>query len=234
MSKNSQTKSKAYWKERDPYADQSHKKCARCGQQNHRAIFNRSLSRPDGLSAYCRPCEKLMRGAELAIKREHWKIHDPHLSPELKCCTGCKKDLPRSMFTLMRHHVDGLSSVCRECASKRSAANEKREPRARMLRCARARAKKKGFQFAITIDDIVIPTHCPVLGIPLFPGKGTFTDNSPSLDRINNDLGYISGNVRVISYRANSLKSDGTLTEMKLIIEDLRLTQTIHLPLNIN
>lgn len=34
---------------------------------------------------------------------------------------------------------------------------------------ARKRAKEKGLEFNITVDDIVIPETCPVFDIPLMP-----------------------------------------------------------------
>ena len=74
---------------------------------------------------------------------------------------------------------------------------------------AKSRAKKHGIPFDLTIEDVKIPTVCPILGIPIFWGS-KITDNSPSLDRIIPDLGYIKGNVCVISYKANRYKSNMT------------------------
>lgn len=89
----------------------------------------------------------------------------------------------------------------------------------------KARAKANGTPFTIELSDIVIPEVCPVLGIPIKPqnGKGQgFHPDSPSLDRIRPELGYVKGNVRVISARANLLKSDATSAEIALVLEDLR------------
>lgn len=62
---------------------------------------------------------------------------------------------------------------------------------------------------------------CPVLGIALrldLPeGFTTHVPNSPSLDRVRPDLGYVPGNVRVISNRANLIKNDGTADEHRRI-----------------
>ena len=88
-----------------------------------------------------------------------------------------------------------------------------------MVNDARKRAKEKGLEFSITADDISIPDICPVLGIPLFSGQSKWCDNSPSLDRIDNLKGYTKENIAVISLRANQLKNDGTLEELKLIVE---------------
>lgn len=90
-----------------------------------------------------------------------------------------------------------------------------------MLRNARSRALKKGLPFGVEVTDFVVPDICPVLGIAIDRNVGNMGDNSPSVDRIRPELGYVKGNVRVISQRANRLKCDGTAAEMKLVYEDL-------------
>lgn len=90
-----------------------------------------------------------------------------------------------------------------------------------LLRNARGRAFKKGLNVNIVEADIVIPDVCPVLGLRLEKAVGVMQDNSPSIDRIKPALGYVRGNIRVISQRANRLKCDGTAAEMKLIYKDL-------------
>lgn len=93
-----------------------------------------------------------------------------------------------------------------------------------MLAGAKLRAKKRGLEFVLTKDDIEIPVNCPILGIPIERNIGSgFHNSSPSLDRINNKLGYTKDNVRVISNRANLLKCDATLEELELIYKDALL-----------
>jgi hypothetical protein len=86
-------------------------------------------------------------------------------------------------------------------------------PAKRLWYAARARAKDKGIEFDIVVEDVVIPKLCPVLGLPL-KWTGKQSDNSASLDRIDNSKGYIKGNVVVVSRRANGLKSDASLEEL--------------------
>lgn len=92
-----------------------------------------------------------------------------------------------------------------------------------ILNAARQRARKKNIPFNLTLEDINIPTTCPILGIVLKSNRGgrpgMFPD-SPSLDRIKPELGYVKGNVRVISNRANHLKSNATLEEHRKILLD--------------
>jgi hypothetical protein len=85
-----------------------------------------------------------------------------------------------------------------------------------MLQGAKARAKKKSLPFSITLEDIPeIPERCPILGIPLKRriGRG-HSDNSPSLDRIIPEKGYVPNNIQIISQRANEIKSDATPLEL--------------------
>jgi len=55
-----------------------------------------------------------------------------------------------------------------------------------MVSRAKARAVSAGVPFNITVDAIVIPETCPMLGIPLFVNhgaRGAAGPNSPSLDK---------------------------------------------------
>lgn len=89
-----------------------------------------------------------------------------------------------------------------------------------LWKSAKIRAQKNNLEFNIEVTDIVIPNICPVLNIPIFyqPTGGKPTHYSPSLDRIDNNKGYIKGNIEVISWRANNLKRDATMTELKSIV----------------
>lgn len=88
----------------------------------------------------------------------------------------------------------------------------------RMLAGAKSRALTKGLMFNLHYDDIQIPNLCPVLKIPLVPSEG-MSDNSPSLDRKVPYLGYVKGNVQVISMKANRIKTDATSLEISQVLE---------------
>ena len=109
---------------------------------------------------------------------------------------------------------------CRQC--KREFANtwNKNNLEKGMLRFAKRRATRDGLPFTIELCDIVIPKVCPILGRPLEKSFGRIGLNSPTLDRIIPALGYIKGNVWVISWRANSLKKNGTLEEFKALVRN--------------
>lgn len=90
-----------------------------------------------------------------------------------------------------------------------------------MLSGARVRARQYGIAFEITLQDVLpLPTRCPVLGLELNYGAGRPNDhNRPSLDRFDNAVGYVRGNVAIISKRANWLKNDGSPAELMRVAQ---------------
>jgi len=88
-----------------------------------------------------------------------------------------------------------------------------------ILRSARERARRKGLEFNIEESDIIVPEKCPVLGIPLIQGKGKVCRNSPSIDRINPLKGYVKGNVIIVSNLANTIKTNATPSEIRMVAD---------------
>ena len=81
-----------------------------------------------------------------------------------------------------------------------------------------AKAKKHEIAFSIDENDIVLPEFCPIFGIKLQQGIGKQSNNSPSVDRIDPSKGYVPGNVVVVSNKANSIKREATIDELKKIV----------------
>jgi hypothetical protein len=88
-----------------------------------------------------------------------------------------------------------------------------------MLSITKSRAKQAGIDFNLTIEDVVIPSHCPIFEMELKHGKGTTAPSSPTLDRLDSSKGYVKGNVNVISHKANSLKGHGTAEQHRRIAD---------------
>ena len=99
-----------------------------------------------------------------------------------------------------------------------------------LFKRAQARSKRNGREFNITIQDVeaVDTGVCPILHMPIkryLMTAETTTDSkrniqqpdSKSLDRIDATKGYTPDNIRVISWRGNSLLKDITIDELKLI-----------------
>lgn len=85
---------------------------------------------------------------------------------------------------------------------------------------ARGRAKRRGLPYDVDPAGLVLPDFCPVLLIPLnySERRGKPADDSPSLDRVVPPRGYVTPNLRVISWRANVLKRDASVDEIRRVL----------------
>jgi hypothetical protein len=80
-----------------------------------------------------------------------------------------------------------------------------------------AKRRKMPFNLSRKWFDETLPIHCPVFGTPLQRG-GKSSDSRPSIDKLIPEHGYVTENCRIISGRANRIKSDATLEELKALV----------------
>jgi hypothetical protein len=148
-----------------------------------------------------------------------------------KKCTKCKLEKPIEDFHKKKNHKDGRRTRCIECEKEDRVLAIKNDPKSEyrrewrrnianrekyILRGAKGRAKVRNLEFNLEINDILIPEYCPILGVKLTVGVISHKDKfGPSLDRIDNTKGYIKGNIMIISKRANAMKNDASLEELK-------------------
>lgn len=157
-----------------------------------------------------------------------------------KTCTKCKERKEVSAFysTKYRHkkkdgtysHYEYRRPKCKACWDIESRQWFRENWLEHLVHQARNRAKKSGVPFDITANDIHVPELCPLLQIPIRQNLGANApcDNSPSLDRIIPELGYVRGNVMLISYKANKMKSNATKEELVVFSENvLRLMRDV-------
>ena len=96
----------------------------------------------------------------------------------------------------------------------------------RFFQEAKCRAQNKNVPFTITLKYLreTAKDHCPVFGHKFvwgrsLLGKGKTTGDSPSLDRIIPELGYVPGNVVFISHNANRIKNNATEKELYAVAD---------------
>jgi hypothetical protein len=161
----------------------------------------------------------------------------------LSQCASCNKFKPARYFAKAPRHINGCSSYCNKCKLEKVNDWRARNPDRvhyfghgyrladfgkHIFLSARKRARVAGIPFDITVDEVRALVEatpvCPVLGIKLeFPtytrgSIGGPRPNSYSIDRRIPALGYITGNVSIMSWRANSLKGDATLDELRKLV----------------
>lgn len=176
-------------------------------------------------TGYCERCWRKTPAARAYLRE--WRSNNWHSQRTAAPCGVCGK-------TLNASSRNGLCTMCwRKTPEGRAALTDNRNrwdrermaiPEAKMkylVDFANARARRAGLPHGMTAQDLLpFPTVCPVLGIALDYARGPRRAGSASIDRINPSLGYVAGNVRIISWRANSLKKDGTPDELYAVAMD--------------
>lgn len=94
----------------------------------------------------------------------------------------------------------------------------RRFPEKSLYRSCRKRARREGISFNIEESDIVIPDICPILNTPIVHGSKD-KNEWPSVDKVNPLKGYTKGNVCVISYRANRMKSNMNIEDVRRMLK---------------
>ena len=141
-------------------------------------------------------------------------------------CPSCKQLLAQNKFSYIVKNdpSQGIRPLCKSCSAKRAEVEKERrknnwkyKPSLHMLNNSKQRAKARGIEHTLLLEDIIIPDICPVLGIYLETGDRKNHYNAPSIDRVDNTKGYTKDNIMVISARANLLKKDATIDELIMI-----------------
>lgn len=164
----------------------------------------------------------------MALHRDHTRGGaSGHRRVTKKSCNKCLLIKHLDEFPPDARSPDGKQSRCRWCINSWMKDHYRSNPVWSMLRRAKARAKKIGLPFDLTEQDITpLPVACPVFGKPLRISTHPHDPWSYSIDRINNEKGYVTGNVAVMSSRANRLKNDGTLQEFEDLIRWMKAHST--------
>lgn len=147
----------------------------------------------DGVIAICKVCSHKQTKARPSYEKSKEEINRRYREDNVFA--------ERKKLSRQKYHLDYLPRV--------------------ILSNAKVRARRMGIEFNLEESDIIIPEFCPLLNIPIYRGTNTVKGNSPSLDRKDTRLGYIKGNVQIISYKANTMKSDATPDELKNFIANL-------------
>jgi len=130
-------------------------------------------------------------------------------------CTNCK--------TMFEKNSGNTSRLCKNCNTTRV---KEESAEVKMYRRAKSRARIQGIPFTLVQEDIIIPTTCPVLGIPIYvtKGKSGGFNSSPSLDQINPGKGYTPDNIMVMSQLANAMKANATPDQLLIFSEWVQKT----------
>lgn len=160
-------------------------------------------------------------------------------------CCSCKKFKDSNAYENRSDNKSKLRSQCKECRNLESKYYH-RTVRLRMtkeqalkdidkgliykadplislkkyiLRLTKSSARNRNKEHSLTIDDIILPKKCPILNKEFILGDFKYTY---SVDRIDNNKGYIQGNIRIISNLANSMKRNATNEELLTFSKNIK------------
>ncbi len=136
-------------------------------------------------------------------------------------CNKCLKECVVSANELKRSQSCGCQQGVNNNNRKAFEDNKTHFFEMRLLNYARRNSRRRGEKCDLVVEDIVIPEYCPLLGIKLETSSGSKQDTSPSVDRIDSSKGYTRENVWIISQRANRIKNNSTIEELRMIYEGL-------------
>jgi hypothetical protein len=201
------------------------KLCQKCQIEKSFNDFGTDKSKKDGKLIYCKICHQ-------EIQREYYKKNSEKQKLKQKLFRDQHKNDPKykkwksiqdkKYRQLHYEEIKQRKLKNRDILLKRRrelrAIKHLSNPEIFLLEASKDRARKKGLKHTITLNDIKIPSVCPVLGIPLKPGIGNPTHNSPSIDRIDNNKGYTPDNIVIVSWRVNDLKRNSTIDELEKIV----------------
>jgi len=140
-----------------------------------------------------------------------------------KTCTKCGRSLPLTEFHKHKITKDGLSHVCKDCSRERLRAFSKTASGIYTAMKSRQKFYKKNqpwrFKPVIISRDAFVkwfesqPQKCHYCGLKLeeLSKVNDFYNNKSSrmsVDVVNNDLGYVAGNLVICCHRCNGIKSD--------------------------
>jgi hypothetical protein len=134
------------------------------------------------------------------------------------CSLSCRKDKTAASWV-------GLTLIT--SSGPRNYYKEAREKDRRfaMLYATKRSAKVHKVPHDLCLDDIEMPLTCPILGIKIdYSKQGTYKDrfDTPTVDRLIPEKGYVKGNIRTVSHKGNRFKNNMSLEEAELVVKYMK------------
>ena len=161
---------------------------------------------------------------------------------EVKLCNSCRLNINYRKFRLINPLTKGPNkgklvgwtdinggtrcSKCKDCEKNKANKKYRLNPIPQLIFAFKKRAKTQKVPFDLTVEDIRdllknAGNICPVLGVKMTIselGSGD-TNYSPSFDRIYPKKGYVKGNIVIVSNKANRIKTDATVDEIRKVAD---------------
>lgn len=143
---------------------------------------------------------------------------------EEKFCKKCNKSKPVDQFYYDKRGGGRPTSRCKSCIYEGQLDYRDKNYFMTSHHNKSSECRRKGIPYDLDQDYLqsIWPVVCPVFGIPLTPRGNRHDDSTPHLDRLDPNKGYVKGNVRFISRKANLIKSNASWKDIARVAIWLR------------
>lgn len=150
----------------------------------------------------------------------------------MKICRICKEEKSLDCFHNNSKNLDGKDLRCKSCKKEMARKEYVGNYFKSYTRVKKSWCKSRNVPFDLTEDYLqsIWTGVCPIFNIEISFGgiEGVVgSHNSAHLDRIDSDKGYLIGNVAWISGRANRIKYDASIIELRQIADWMESVTTI-------
>lgn len=183
------------------------KTCTKCEASKPVTDFYKQKGGKYGVGSICKICQKLKD----KLRRDTDEFRAKHAEQQ----KNWRHNNPEKHRASVLANIVNIRESHKQCGRRWRA----KDPERHLYYKVKYTSKSKNLPFNIDVADILIPEFCPMLGIPLVTGgKGSAcSPNLATVDRLIPELGYVKGNINVVSFRANRIKNDATLEELEAI-----------------
>lgn len=186
----------------------------------HRGLTDRQIAKEVGLN-WCvvEDIRKFKLGLPSQRKRRRDELHrqirelhslgysDRKIASIIGISTSSVQHHRKTLMGLKTIHVENVYE------------NEQDRIKGYMIRNVKGSAVRRGIKFDLEYTDIPhLPEYCPLIpSLKLtYNGEEGFNNiNRATIDRIDSNLGYVKGNIQVISRLANTMKNQASLDQLE-------------------
>ncbi len=148
-------------------------------------------------------CKECVSNQRKALEKEYEEIRAESPPIVEKMCNECHETLGVHFYYPDDSIRDGLSGKCVKCSFMKTVLHDAQKD---TVRRNETEYRERKLECTITIEDLeelrATGEFCPITGTKLVYCCGMV--NMASLDRIDDDIGYVRGNIRFVDTRVNT------------------------------
>jgi len=207
--------------------------CSYCKIERPIEEFNVNNPKRSKPSIRCKECMRILYRAQYRRRKLKKNVEKKiYIPPTHKICQCCKDDKPINAFNACKNRKDKHATICKECVKKQRKYERCHTDKFKLWTIGTVCShKRNGFEISFAKKELLLlakkTSICHICGCELDwdIGKGKPQDNSPSLDRINNEKDMHMDNIQIICWRCNRLKRAMTMEEFYAYCRNITIRQ---------